>query len=61
MCVFLFTNLEIIHDYLNGPSEENTERNHLRDAEILDNMNLGPLPPKWEKAYTKNGEVYFIE
>lgn len=22
---------------------------------------LGPLPPKWEKAYTENGEVYFIE
>lgn len=22
---------------------------------------LGPLPPKWEKAYTESGEVYFIE
>lgn len=22
---------------------------------------LGPLPPKWEKAYTDSGEVYFIE
>lgn len=22
---------------------------------------LGPLPPKWEKAYTENGEVYFID
>lgn len=22
---------------------------------------LGPLPPKWEKAYTENGEAYFIE
>lgn len=22
---------------------------------------LGPLPPKWEKAYTENGETYFIE
>lgn len=22
---------------------------------------LGPLPPKWEKAVTENGEVYFIE
>ncbi|XP_053683505.1 membrane-associated guanylate kinase, WW and PDZ domain-containing protein 1 [Sabethes cyaneus] len=22
---------------------------------------LGPLPPKWEKAYTDSGEVYFID
>lgn len=22
---------------------------------------LGPLPAKWEKAYTENGETYFIE
>jgi hypothetical protein len=22
---------------------------------------LGPLPQKWEKAYTDNGEAYFIE
>lgn len=22
---------------------------------------LGPLPLKWEKAYTENGETYFIE
>lgn len=22
---------------------------------------LGPLPLKWEKAYTENGESYFIE
>lgn len=26
-----------------------------------DNDSLGPLPPKWEKAYTDSGEVYFIE
>lgn len=26
-----------------------------------DNEDLGPLPPKWEKAMTENGEVYFIE
>lgn len=24
-------------------------------------LDLGPLPPKWEKAYTEKGEVYFIE
>lgn len=26
-----------------------------------DDDGLGPLPPKWEKAYTENGETYFIE
>ncbi|XP_075219002.1 membrane associated guanylate kinase, WW and PDZ domain containing protein magi isoform X2 [Lycorma delicatula] len=24
-------------------------------------VDLGPLPPKWEKAYTEKGEVYFID
>lgn len=27
----------------------------------VDDDGLGPLPPKWEKAYTENGERYFIE
>lgn len=27
----------------------------------LEDDQLGPLPPKWEKAYTESGEVYFIE
>lgn len=26
-----------------------------------DHEELGPLPPKWERAMTENGEVYFIE
>lgn len=26
-----------------------------------ENDGLGPLPLKWEKAYTENGESYFIE
>lgn len=26
-----------------------------------DEDNLGPLPYKWEKAYTEGGESYFIE
>lgn len=26
-----------------------------------DTDSLGPLPPKWEKAYTESGEVYFID
>ncbi|KAK7602579.1 hypothetical protein V9T40_008168 [Parthenolecanium corni] len=27
----------------------------------LEDDELGPLPPKWEKAYTESGEVYFID
>ncbi|KAL5287456.1 MAGI3 family protein [Megaselia abdita] len=27
----------------------------------VDDDGLGPLPPKWEKAYTENGERYFID
>lgn len=26
-----------------------------------DDDDLGPLPPNWEKAYTENGETYFID
>ncbi|XP_055372622.1 membrane-associated guanylate kinase, WW and PDZ domain-containing protein 1 isoform X2 [Condylostylus longicornis] len=26
-----------------------------------DDDGLGPLPPKWEKAYTESGELYFID
>lgn len=26
-----------------------------------DDDKLGPLPSNWEKAYTENGETYFIE
>ena len=33
--------------------------NHNNDVGDMDS--LGPLPAKWEKAYTENGEVYFIE
>lgn len=40
---------------------ENEEENfnHLIANEDVDS--LGPLPSKWEKAYTDNGEVYFID
>ncbi|XP_050527687.1 membrane-associated guanylate kinase, WW and PDZ domain-containing protein 1 [Daktulosphaira vitifoliae] len=48
-----------LDDYLNGPS--NNGYNHSRDTTLSDTLDLGPLPPKWEKAYTKNGEVYFID
>lgn len=30
-------------------------------AQMEEDDGLGPLPPKWEKAYTDSGEVYFIE
>ncbi|XP_062699123.1 membrane-associated guanylate kinase, WW and PDZ domain-containing protein 1 isoform X2 [Aedes albopictus] len=30
-------------------------------AQIEEDDGLGPLPPKWEKAYTDSGEVYFID
>uniref|UniRef100_A0A1B6DAZ4 Membrane-associated guanylate kinase, WW and PDZ domain-containing protein 1 n=2 Tax=Clastoptera arizonana TaxID=38151 RepID=A0A1B6DAZ4_9HEMI len=35
-----------------------TEGDPNSDPLLLD---LGPLPPKWEKAYTEKGEVYFID
>ncbi|XP_065215040.1 membrane-associated guanylate kinase, WW and PDZ domain-containing protein 2 isoform X2 [Planococcus citri] len=35
--------------------------NSLKYSDQLDEDELGPLPPKWEKAYTENGEVYFID
>lgn len=52
---------QILDEYLNGPSTKNIPYNHSRDSTLSDTLDLGPLPPKWEKAYTKNGEVYFIE
>lgn len=36
--------------------EEEKDSNNADDVE-----SLGPLPPKWEKAYTESGEVYFID
>lgn len=32
-----------------------------RNNDNEDTDSLGPLPTKWEKAYTESGEVYFIE
>lgn len=39
--------------------EEKDNYNHTSNNDNTDS--LGPLPPKWEKAYTESGEVYFIE
>lgn len=40
-------------------TEDKENYNHDNDND--DTESLGPLPPKWEKAYTESGEVYFIE
>lgn len=34
--------------------------NSLKKTNICDD-DLGPLPENWEKAYTEDGEPYFIE
>lgn len=36
------------HNFIPNKSNENLD-------------SLGPLPAKWEKAFTESGEVYFIE
>lgn len=61
MNILIFKILFLIDEYLNGPSIKNIPFNHSRDSTLSDTLDLGPLPPKWEKAYTKNGEIYFIE
>lgn len=38
-------------------TEQEYEQEHDRD----DEDGLGPLPIRWEKAFTENGETYFIE
>lgn len=35
--------------------------NYSQNSADNDVDDLGPLPPKWERAVTENGEVYFIE
>jgi atrophin-1 interacting protein 3 (BAI1-associated protein 1) len=40
---------------------EEDKDNFSRTNDNEDTDSLGPLPPKWEKAYTESGEVYFIE
>lgn len=62
----LSTPLRVETEQTNGNSESSTyfeeekeSYDHNNDADETDS--LGPLPPKWEKAYTESGEVYFIE
>uniref|UniRef100_A0A182REL6 Membrane-associated guanylate kinase, WW and PDZ domain-containing protein n=1 Tax=Anopheles funestus TaxID=62324 RepID=A0A182REL6_ANOFN len=37
------------------------QKTDLSSHHLEDEDGLGPLPPKWEKAYTDSGEVYFID
>ncbi|XP_060515854.1 membrane-associated guanylate kinase, WW and PDZ domain-containing protein 1 [Cylas formicarius] len=46
-------------DNSNYYEEEKDSFNHANESH--DNDSLGPLPPKWEKAFTESGEVYFID
>lgn len=48
-----------------GDSHKKSPPSYYYDSNLkygdLEDDELGPLPPKWEKAYTESGEVYFIE
>lgn len=41
--------------------DNNHHNGNNNDEDEDDTDSLGPLPAKWEKAYTESGEVYFIE
>lgn len=46
----------------NGPNFYEEEKGSYNNSNNADDVeSLGPLPPKWEKAYTESGEVYFID
>lgn len=48
--------------YSNEPTFfEESKENYSHSNNADDTDSLGPLPHKWEKAYTESGEVYFIE
>lgn len=56
--------LTVETDEDNLEKETYYEENKLNYNPTVSNTNidsLGPLPSKWEKAYTESGEVYFIE
>lgn len=57
--IFILENL-LQSCYDNQQSNENASTQ--RNIELDDpGDGLGPLPPKWETAYTERGELYFIE
>lgn len=45
----------------NGSNFYEEEKESYNNSNNADDESLGPLPPKWEKAYTESGEVYFID
>lgn len=46
----------------NGSNFYEEEKESYSNSNNADDVeSLGPLPPKWEKAYTESGEVYFID
>lgn len=49
----------VLPDNTNYYEQEKDSFNHANESN--DNDSLGPLPPKWEKAFTESGEVYFID
>lgn len=49
-----------VHTDSNNYFEEEKD-NFSQTNDNDDTDSLGPLPAKWEKAYTESGEVYFIE
>lgn len=57
---FLFTGKSPNSYFSDLPERGSTSGTRIVNDEE-DDDGLGPLPPKWEKAYTESGEVYFIE
>ncbi|XP_066255225.1 membrane-associated guanylate kinase, WW and PDZ domain-containing protein 2 [Euwallacea similis] len=48
-----------VSETTNYYGEEKDSFNHGNEGH--ENDSLGPLPPKWEKAFTESGEAYFID
>lgn len=44
-----------------GFYEQKSDQQQQQQQHQEEDDGLGPLPPKWEKAYTDSGEVYFID
>lgn len=50
------------HNFYHAPPADRRTQGGILPTLATDvNDSLGPLPQKWEKAYTENGESYFIE
>lgn len=60
---YLFHLLDLVSKnfYHAPPDRHGMPPMNIMSKQIDENDGLGPLPLKWEKAYTENGETYFIE